>query len=276
MTFRLAARAPHPMALHGAAVEAPATRRPRSSVRPLVAGPLQTEAVVLRAMKFGEADRILHVFTPDHGRRSVIARGARRPKSKLGGRLEPPSYVSLQLHEGRGDIATVTGVSTLAALPRLRERLISIEAATFACDDVGRIFGDGEPHPPIFHLLVNHLRALDDDPAAARIGRQLAFRLKLLLGAGIAPQLGSCAHCGSPGPLVAFSGEEGGLLCDKCSTKGFKVAPGFVDAMRGALGSPLAEAPQPSPLVGRQLDRALSDLASHHLDAKLRSHRIEG
>ncbi|MDO9355151.1 MAG: DNA repair protein RecO, partial [Solirubrobacteraceae bacterium] len=105
-------------------------------------GPLQTEAVVLRAMKYGEADRILHVFTPDHGRRSVIARGARRPKSKLGGRLEPPSHVDLQLQVGRGDIATVTGVSTIAALPRLRERLDSIDAAMIACDDVGRLFGD--------------------------------------------------------------------------------------------------------------------------------------
>lgn len=241
-----------------------------------MAGPLSTEAVVLRAMKYGEADRILHVFTPDLGRRSVIARGARRPKSKLGGRLEPPSHVVLQLHEGRGDIATVTGVETIAALPRLRERLDSIDAALHACDDVGRLFGDGEPHPPIFHLLVNYLGQLDADPALAGVHHQLAFRLKLLLGAGVAPHLASCTSCGSPGPLVAFSGAEGGMLCDRCAGQGFKVDPDFLPAIRASIGSPLVGAPVVAPLVGRQLDRALSDLAAQHLGAKLRSIRIEG
>lgn len=237
---------------------------------------MRTEAVVLRGMKYGEADRILHVFTPDLGRRSVIARGARKPRSKLGGRLEPPSYVELELHEGRGEIATVTGATTIAAMPRLRERLDAIDAALHACDDVERLFGDGEPHPQIFHLLVNHLRGLDADPAAATFGRQLAFRLKLLLGAGIAPELGACARCGAAGPLVAFSGADGGLLCSGCSAAGFRLDPELPGVMRAALGAPLAQAPDPSPFVARQFDRAVTDLAEHHLGAKLRALRIEG
>jgi DNA repair protein RecO (recombination protein O) len=241
-----------------------------------VAGPLRTEAVVLRAMKYAEADRILHVFTPELGRRSVIARGARRPRSKLGGRLEPPSHVELELHEGRGDIATVTGATTLAALPRLRESLDAIDAAMHACDDVDRLFGDGEAHPPIFHLLVNHLGGMDADPAAATVGRQLAFRLKLLLGAGIAPELGACSRCGAAGPLTAFSGADGGLLCASCADGGFRIDPALPEAMRAALGAPLAAAPLPAPLVARQFDRAVTDLALHHLGAKLRGLRIEG
>lgn len=237
---------------------------------------MRTQAVVLRAMKYGEADRILHVFTPELGRRSVIARGARKPRSKLGGRLEPPSYVELELHEGRGDIATVTGVTTLAALPRLRERLDAIDAALHACDDVDRLFGAGEPHPPIFHLLVNHLLGMDADRATATPGRQLAFRLKLLVGAGIAPELGACARCGAAGPLVAFSGVDGGLLCSGCASSGFRIDPALPDAMRAALGAPLAGAPAPAPFVARQLDRAITDLAAHHLGANLRGLRIEG
>lgn len=231
---------------------------------------------MLRGMKYGEADRILHVFTPELGRRSVIARGARKPRSKLGGRLEPPSYVELELHEGRGDIATVTGATTLAALPRLREHLDAIDAATHACDDVDRLFGDGEPHPPIFHLLVNHLRGIDADPAAATVGRQLAFRLKLLLGAGLAPELGACARCGAAGPLTAFSGADGGLLCSGCAAGGFRIDPALPDVMRAALGSPLAESPDPAPFVARQFDRAVTDLAAQHLGANLRGLRIEG
>ncbi len=231
---------------------------------------------MLRAMKYGEADRILHVFTPELGRRSVIARGARRPKSKLGGRLEPPSHVELQLQEGRGDISTVTGVSTIAALPRLRERLDAIDAALHACDDVGRLFGDGEPHPPVFHLLVNHLGQLDRDATAATTGRQLAFRIKLLVGAGLTPQLDECVRCGNPPPLVGFSGAEGGLVCKPClGERGFAVQPDVPGAMRAMLGSPLAEAPESEVLVARQIDRAITDLAEHHLGARLRTLRIE-
>lgn len=227
-------------------------------------------------MKYGEADRILHVFTPELGRRSVIARGARRPRSKLGGRLEPPSHVELQLAPGRGDIATVTGVSTIAALPRLRERLDAIDAALHACDDVGRLFGDGEAHPPVFHLLVNHLGQLDRDPAAATTGRQLAFRLKLLVAAGLTPQLDACARCDNPPPLVGFSGADGGLICKAClGERGFAVHADVPEAMRTALASPLAQAPESEVLVGRQFDRAVTDLAEHHLGANLRSLRIE-
>ncbi|MFT4034684.1 MAG: DNA repair protein RecO [Patulibacter sp.] len=232
---------------------------------------LRTEAVVLRTMRYGEADRIVHVFTPEHGRRSVIARGARRPCSKLGGRLQPPAHVELELHEGRGDIATVTGVTTFAALPRLRDRLDAIDAALHACDDVGRLFGDGAPHPPVFHLLVNYLVGLDADPAAATSGRHLAFRLKLLLAAGIAPELGGCASCGADRPLVAFSAADGGLLCTTCAHGGFAVADALPAAMRGALGVPLAGAPPVDPLVARQFDRAVTELAEQHLGARLRS-----
>jgi DNA repair protein RecO (recombination protein O) len=227
-------------------------------------------------MKYGEADRILHVFTPNLGRRSVIARGARKPRSKLGGRLEPPSHIELELQEGRGEIATVTGATTIAALPRLREQLDAIDAAMHACDDVDRLFGDGEPNPPIFHLLVNHLRGLDADRSAATVGRQLAFRLKLLLGAGLTPELGACVRCGSAGPLTAFSGADGGLLCGDCAGAGFRVDPALVDAMRAALGASLAQAPSCTPMVSRQFDRAVTDLAAHHLGAKLRGLRIEG
>lgn len=239
-----------------------------------MAGPLRTEAIVLRAMKYGEADRILHVFTPELGRRSVIARGARRQKSKLGGRLEPPARVDLELHEGRGDIATVTGATTVAAFLRLRERLDSIEAALHACDDVDRLFGPGEAHPPAYHLLANHLAALDAEASAATPARQLAFRLKLLTAAGLTPQTSACVACGAAGPLVAFSGEEGGLLCEACRARGFPVAAGFAGWLGGALAAPLAAAPDAEALVLRQVDRALTELAREGLGARLRGLQI--
>src|SRR3954454_23656403 len=118
-----------------------------------MAGPVKTEGVVLRSMRFGEADRILHVYTPDRGRIGAIAKGVRRAKSRFGGRLEPFNHVALVLHEGRSDLLTVTSADTIAPFRRLREDAGTLDAAARACDAVGRLFGDGDPNVPVFHLL---------------------------------------------------------------------------------------------------------------------------
>ena len=79
-----------------------------------MAGPVKTEAVVLRSIRYGEADRILHLYTVDRGRLSAIAKGSRRARSRFGGRLEPFFRVRLDLHEGRSELLTVTGAETVS------------------------------------------------------------------------------------------------------------------------------------------------------------------
>ena len=85
-------------------------------------GPVKTEAVVLRSIRYGEADRILHLYTPARGRIGAIAKGARRARSRFGARLEPFMHVRAVLHEGRSDLLTVTAVDTIAVHRLLRER----------------------------------------------------------------------------------------------------------------------------------------------------------
>ena len=70
----------------------------------------KTEAIVLRSLRFAEADRILHLYTSERGRIGAIAKGVRKTKSRFGARLEPLSHVELMLHEGAGELQTVTGV----------------------------------------------------------------------------------------------------------------------------------------------------------------------
>ena len=72
-----------------------------------------TEAVVLRSFRYGEADRVLHLYTLDRGRVGAVAKGVRKTKSRFGARLEPLSHVELQLHQGSGELQTVTGVELL-------------------------------------------------------------------------------------------------------------------------------------------------------------------
>jgi len=235
-----------------------------------VAGSLKTEAVVLRSMRYGEADRILHLYTPDRGRLSAIAKGVRRAKSRFGGRLEPCFRLNMVLHEGRSELLTVTAAETVAGHPRLREHGAALDGAARACDAVGRMFADGEPHRGVFNLLCNQLALLDSNPERATHGNALAFRLKLLLAAGFAPQLSSCAGCGESEHLVGFSGADGGVVCSACEASSFALGQDAHDFMVAALGSPLAEAPDAPPPALAQAERAILATLEHHAQLRLR------
>src|ERR1700704_5634594 len=127
-----------------------------------MAGLLKTEAVVLRSIRYAEADRILHLYTPDRGRVGAIAKGVRRARSRFGGRLEPFFRLRIELHEGRGELLTVTGAHTLEGPARLRGDARALDAAARACDAVGRLFETSEPHPGVFNLLCRKLSLLDE------------------------------------------------------------------------------------------------------------------
>jgi DNA repair protein RecO (recombination protein O) len=233
-------------------------------------GPVRTEAVVLRSIRYGEADRILHLYTPGLGRVSAIAKGARRARSRFGARLEPFMYVRAVLHEGRSDLLTVTAVDTVAVHRALREHGAALDTAARACDAVARLFETAEPHPEVFQLLLNMLALLDADVANARAGSGLAFRLKLLLAAGIVPQLAACAVCGETEHLRGFSGAAGGVVCTACEAGSFPLSEDAYRFLVGALGSPLAQAPEAGPPVLRQVERAIGETAEHHAHVRLR------
>jgi len=233
-------------------------------------GSLKTEAVVLRSMRYGEADRILHLYTPQRGRCSAIAKGVRRARSRFGGRLEPYFRLHMVLHDGRSELMTVTGAETISGHPRLREHAPALDSAARACDAVTRLFATPEPHPGVYALLCNELALLDVAPEQATHANQLAFRLKLLLAAGLAPQLAACAVCGEADHLSAFSGAAGGVVCNSCEASAFVLGEEAHEFMTAALGSPLAGAPGAGDLALRQADRAISETLEHHANVRLR------
>ena len=104
---------------------------------------------MLRSIRYGEADRVLHLYTATRGRVGAIAKGSRRPRSRFGGRLEPFFRLDLILHEGRGELATVTSASTVAAHPALRSSGPALMAAARGCDAVLRLLTPPRRmHPP--------------------------------------------------------------------------------------------------------------------------------
>jgi DNA repair protein RecO (recombination protein O) len=234
---------------------------------------VKTEAVVLRSIRFGEADRILHLYSQTHGRIGAIAKGARKPKSRFGGRLEPFFRLDLVLHEGRGDLMTVTSATTVDGYPRLRSRGPALTAGARGCDAVLRLLDAAEPNQPAYNLLCRYLSLLDDAaaPAASGLATALAFRLKLALVAGFAPELASCTSCGEAEHLVGFSGAAGGVVCAGCEAGSFPLGEEAHRFMVEGLAKPLSEAPAAEPLALRQVERAIGETLEHHAHVQLRA-----
>lgn len=208
----------------------------------------RTEAVVLRSLRLGEADRIVHLATLEHGRLGAVAKGIRKTKSKFGARLEPLSHVELELHRGRGDLHTVTGVELLHSHHRSREDGYRLAAGLVGAEAMLRLFPEEDPHPKAFQALTRFLDLLDDLPRPAAATRPaldplvLSFQLKLLWVAGYLPHLASCAECGGDGPLRGFSPQAGGAVCQRHAQGALVLSPEGIAGMDALLRRPLAAA----------------------------------
>src|SRR3954447_24136361 len=120
----------------------------------------QTEAIVLRSLRFGEADRILHLYTRRRGRIGAIAKGIRKTKSRVGARLEPLSHVQLQLHQGSGELQTATGVDLARAHRATRELPYRLGAGLRGAEAMLRLFGEPEANERAFAALARFLDLL--------------------------------------------------------------------------------------------------------------------
>jgi DNA repair protein RecO (recombination protein O) len=236
----------------------------------LVPGSFRTEAVVLRSIRFGEADRVLHLYTEERGRVGAIAKGVRRVRSRFGGRLEPLFRVRLILHEGRGDLCTVSAAETVHPHARLREHREGLDRGVQAADAVLRLFDAAEPNRPAYNLLCQELALLDHSPEAATRAQALAFRMKLMLAAGFAPELAGCATCGEVEAGGLFSPAAGGVVCSACEAGAFPLERPGQEFMVAALARPLAEAPTAADPALRQADRAIVETLEHHAHVRLR------
>ena len=207
----------------------------------------KTEAVVLRSLRLGEADRILHLYTRSRGRVGAVAKGIRRTKSRFGGRLEPLSHVDLVLHEGRGELHTVTSVDLLRSHREIREDPYRLAAGSVGAEAMLRLYVEEEANARAFAALTRFLDVLDTAVGAPRAQPSLdplvlSFQLKLLWLSGYLPHLTSCAECGAEGPLAGFSPRAGGAVCPSCSTDALPLSREGLQGIEALLRRPLAEA----------------------------------
>ncbi|HEY6074740.1 MAG TPA: DNA repair protein RecO, partial [Anaerolineales bacterium] len=180
---------------------------------------LRLEAVVLRHSDWGEADRLLVLYTRQQGKARAIAKGARKVTSRKAGHLEPFTHVNLQLSKGR-DLLIVTQADTIHAFPPIREDLALTGMAAYVIELLDRFIPDEEiAVPELFRLLIETLTRLSSgtDPwLAVRY-----YEMRLLDFLGFRPRLFECANCGKQ--ILAqdqfFSFEAGGVICPECGAE---------------------------------------------------------
>ena len=239
----------------------------------------KTEAVVLRSIRFGEADRVLHLYTLERGRVGAVAKGIRRTKSRFGARLEPLSHVELMLHQGGGELGTVTGASLIRPHHEAREDPYRLSVGLIGLEAMLRLFTEQEGSPKAFEALTRFLDALDGAEARAQEPAldplALSFQLKLLWLSGYLPHLTSCAECGAEGPLVGYSPRAGGAVCERCAIDSLPLTAEGIDGIEGLLGTPLAEA-EISKRAAREALRVITSSYEHHGGFRLRTVAARG
>jgi DNA repair protein RecO (recombination protein O) len=230
--------------------------------------PYRDTAVVLRTWKLGEADRILALYTRDHGKVRAVAKGVRKSRSRFGSRVEPGRHVTVQLYKGRGELDTVTQVELLDAWASLRESLDRFARASAMLETVDLVTPDREPEPALYDLLVGALRTLAERDAPLVLA---GFFWKLLALEGVEPMLEACVRCDAPEPLVAYDVREGGVLCDGCRS-GVPIADDTLEVLRMMLGGRLGAAlARPVDATTGEVDRLAVATVEHHLERRLRS-----
>ena len=171
---------------------------------------------MLRTQKLGEADRIITLFTKDHGRIKAVAKGVRRTKSRFGARLEPASYVDLQLYTGRtfDTITQVVGIENYGDVLSSDYQSWTVASAIL---EAAERFTQAEHEPALqqYLLVSGSLKALAEKRYDASLILD-AYLLRSLSVAGYAPSLTICSRCDAPGPHKFFSLQGGGSVCITC------------------------------------------------------------
>ena len=192
---------------------------------------LKVDAVVLRHSDYGEADRLLTIFTREHGKLRAIAKGVRKMQSRKAGHLEPFTQVSLMLAQGH-DLWIVTQAEAINSFQPLREDLTRIGYAGYAVELLDRFTYEEGQNWQLYQLLVETLKRLSLEEDAFVPVHYYEMRLLDLMG--FRPRLFECALCTKPiqPENQYFSAERGGVLCPDCGLLVNEVRSVTMDALR--------------------------------------------
>ena len=177
----------------------------------------QTEAIVIKKTKLGEADTILTFFTPRLGKIQGFARSLRKPKSKLAGHLELLTHSQVSFARGR-NIDTITGSQTINSFLPLRNDLWLTSCGLYITELVHQFTPEHQENAALFDLILETLDRLCRETDKEMVLRY--FELHLLERVGYRPQLRECVVCHRTLEPITnyFSPSAGGMVCPECHT----------------------------------------------------------
>jgi DNA repair protein RecO (recombination protein O) len=230
----------------------------------------EEQALVLGTVDYGDADRLVTLFTHGRGKLTAFAGGARKSKRRFAGALQSFTLIRAQLVERRGDTFRLDQADIQGVFHRIRQELPLIARALYCLELCRELVRDREPHPQLFALLLEYLEKLDQKEAGP--SSLIAFELAALAQAGLMPRFDRCTLCGAhPGESPRFDPEHGGAVCDRCGSRAHYAIPVAPQLVRSIRALQLGER-TPLPAAIRQKARELLNLfISHHLGRQLRS-----
>lgn len=239
-----------------------------------------SEAIALKRMDYGEADRIITMLTPDHGKLRLMAKGVRRSTSRMAGHLELFSHAHIMIARGR-ELDLATQASTVEPFRGVREDLVKSSHAYHFGELVDAFLEDRDPHRDVFLLLRDALAALEAGALPDLVARH--FELRLLSEVGFRPELSACLRCREAirPELNHYSVALGGVLCPPCGANEVTATPIGVDVLKLLRvlqrGGRIRALRVPDPTM-RSAERLLRRQLEHVLERKLRAaefvHRV--
>lgn len=171
------------------------------------------EGIVIRVRAYGESNKMVTLMTREAGKVTAMARGAKKPSSRLASVTQPFTYGMYMIQRFTG-MGTMQQGEHMNSMRHIREDIVATAYASYIVELVDRLIEEGQPQPFAFDVLLQALQAIEEghDPEAIT----LFVEWKLLPYTGVQPILHACAGCGAVDGEFAFSFTQGGFLCHRC------------------------------------------------------------
>ena len=235
----------------------------------------KTEAIVLRHAPLGDTDKILTLYTPHMGKVRAVAKGVRRPRSKLAGHVEPLTRSAMLIAQGQ-NLDIVTQSQTIDSFISLKENLIRTSQAMYAAELLELFTVEDDANPTLYQAFHTALKALCSGSNGATVLRYYELRLLDILG--YKPELNSCISCHSPlsHAYTYFSISGGGVVCSTCRHEEASARPISRDALEALrflqrASAENVEGMSASPALSREMETTLREYIRYLLEREVKS-----
>src|SRR3990167_2836291 len=252
-----------------------------------------TDAIVLKSINLGEADKIVTFFTRRYGKIQGVAKGVRRTKSRFGASLEPLTYINL-IYFGKEhtNLYKINTSDILEPFNKLKEDFYKLKKSLFICDIVNSTLKELDVNLKIFELFLNTLKIINKAKETEKLDILLdIFSLRFLSASGFTPKLNNCIYCNKipPAPAllkgdkgdyrIGFHISKGGVVCKEClngSEDVVRINSGIINFMKKAISMNISNLDRLSMphKMERELHKIIFDYINIHIDRKLKSYDL--